>query len=223
MHKFNLFFQRFFIFIQGIILSIFLICFSVWTLLIAKPFYYLHINTLDLTTKSGVSADQIKHNYDILIKYLTNSSIKELNFTAFGSSNEGLIHFEDVRNIFSLLFIIMIITLIISLILFIISFLKKQCSFLLVTSISNIIIPLFISLPLIIDFDSSFERFHEIFFSNDYWLFDPNKDEIINVLPIEFFRNSAIFILTFIIISSILSFILYKLLKQKNISTQNKI
>jgi len=44
-----------------------------------------------------------------------------------------------------------------------------------------------------LDFDRAFEIFHKLFFpGKDNWLFDPLKDEIINILPEEYFRNCAI-------------------------------
>ncbi|MCS4455018.1 DUF1461 domain-containing protein [Clostridium botulinum] len=49
-----------------------------------------------------------------------------------------------------------------------------------------------------------------MFFSNDYWLFDPNKDPIINLLPETFFFHSVLLILFFIIFFSLISYILYK-------------
>ena len=58
-----------------------------------------------------------------------------------------------------------------------------------------------VGLPLIIgslaalDFDRAFVIFHSIFFpGKDNWLFDWNADQIIRVLPQQFFMNCAILI-----------------------------
>ncbi|EGT4138481.1 DUF1461 domain-containing protein, partial [Clostridium perfringens] len=53
------------------------------------------------------------------------------------------------------------------------------------------------------------------FFNNDYWIFDPNKDPIINVLPESYFLFLAIFILFLVMIFSIISKIFYNLKKHK--------
>lgn len=42
------------------------------------------------------------------------------------------------------------------------------------------------------DFDAVFTRFHEIFFSNDLWLFDPAEDYMIRMLPEGLFFDMVI-------------------------------
>ena len=52
-----------------------------------------------------------------------------------------------------------------------------------------------------LDFDKAFVIFHALFFpGKDNWLFDPRTDEIITILPQEFFMNCAILILAILII-----------------------
>ena len=41
------------------------------------------------------------------------------------------------------------------------------------------------------DFDSTFTVFHEVFFSNELWLLDPNADLLINIVPEQFFMDIA--------------------------------
>lgn len=55
-----------------------------------------------------------------------------------------------------------------------------------------------------VDFDGFFVKFHHAFFpGKDNWIFDPAKDEIIKILPEEFFRNCAILIVAIILVASI--------------------
>ena len=42
-----------------------------------------------------------------------------------------------------------------------------------------------------IDFDSLFVLFHQVAFTNDLWLLDPNYDLLIRLMPIEFFISYA--------------------------------
>lgn len=42
------------------------------------------------------------------------------------------------------------------------------------------------------DFTAVFTKFHEIFFTNDLWLFDPETDYMINMLPEGFFADMAL-------------------------------
>ena len=61
------------------------------------------------------------------------------------------------------------------------------------------------------DFDRAFEIFHLILFDNDYWILNPARSLLINMVPIGFFIHIAIFIgllmgltmLTIIIIDSV--------------------
>ena len=46
--------------------------------------------------------------------------------------------------------------------------------------------PIALMLPIVINFEKSFVIFHKLLFSNDYWVFDPEKDPIILMLPEEF-------------------------------------
>lgn len=39
------------------------------------------------------------------------------------------------------------------------------------------------------DFTAAFTKFHEIFFTNDLWIFDPSTDYMINMLPEGFFAD----------------------------------
>ena len=52
-----------------------------------------------------------------------------------------------------------------------------------------------------LDFDRAFVVFHALFFpGKDNWLFNPATDQIINILPQEFFRNCALLILALLIL-----------------------
>lgn len=42
------------------------------------------------------------------------------------------------------------------------------------------------------DFDAAFTKFHEIFFSNDLWMFDPAEDYMIRMLPEGLFSDMVI-------------------------------
>ena len=50
----------------------------------------------------------------------------------------------------------------------------------------------FLAGALIVDFNTAFTVFHEIFFTNDLWLFDPAEDYMIRMLPEVFFYDMAL-------------------------------
>jgi integral membrane protein (TIGR01906 family) len=43
-------------------------------------------------------------------------------------------------------------------------------------------------------FDSAWTRFHEVIFSNDFWLLNPRTDHLIQIFPPEFWQNIVFFI-----------------------------
>ena len=58
-----------------------------------------------------------------------------------------------------------------------------------------IVLPLLLGGLISLDFDRAFTIFHSIFFpGKDNWVFNPYTDEIIRVLPQNFFMNCAILI-----------------------------
>ena len=73
-----------------------------------------------------------------------------------------------------------------------------------------------LAIPIAIDFNTCFILFHKIMFSNDYWIFDPQLDPVINMLPEEFFMHMGIVILVIMLIVSIILQLIYRLIKKIN-------
>ena len=42
------------------------------------------------------------------------------------------------------------------------------------------------------NFSSAFQKFHELLFTNDLWLLDPDTDLLILIVPEEFFMDTAV-------------------------------
>ena len=62
-------------------------------------------------------------------------------------------------------------------------------------SVSAIVLPIMIGALAATNFDRAFVIFHSIFFpGKENWIFDPTTDEIITVLPQDFFMDCAILI-----------------------------
>ncbi|EPY2305065.1 TIGR01906 family membrane protein [Clostridium sporogenes] len=195
----------------SIILTIIFIIVSVKLTLNFKILYYWDITNLSIIKNTDLSIKEIKENFSYLIYYL--NSHKNITFClpSLPSSKEGLIHFKDVKNIFNFLDKFLFINIFISVpVIYYKLKITKNVRFLKYSSILTIIMPLSLIIPLTLNFDKGFTLFHRIFFSNDYWIFDPNKDPIINLLPEAFFFHSILLILFFIILFSLISYILYK-------------
>lgn len=62
-----------------------------------RPLYYFDIDHLDIPATSGYSEEVIRRNYDELIDYNSISGPSRLTFSDFMMSEEGEIHFEEVK------------------------------------------------------------------------------------------------------------------------------
>ena len=178
-----------------------------------KQLYYFDIDYLNISELSGLSKDDIKLNYDYLIDYNLNKNVSEFKLPTLKSSPQGKIHFEEVRNIFQNINKLAKLLLVVSLVGIILSVKNKNIKILKTTSITLIIMPLLLTVPILLNFEKSFIIFHKLLFRNDYWIFNPDLDPVINILPEEFFFHSGMMILILILLVSILLFVMYKLCK----------
>ena len=76
--------------------------------------------------------------------------------------------------------------------------------------ILTIAIPLILGFFAFIDFDRLFVMFHQLVFSNDYWLFNPRLDPIINILPENFFMHCFILIVFIVLFSAFICYKIYQ-------------
>ena len=196
-------------------LAIFIISGSVILGLNCKSLYYYDIKNLNISDMSGFTEEEIKLNYDYLIDYNLNKNVGEFHLPTIEYSKEGKIHFEEVRNIFQVIKKIFYLMGIISILGIILSIKNKNIEFLNTTSIITMLLPIVVAIPLVINFNYFFIKFHEAVFSNDYWIFDPDKDPVINILPQEVFFHIGILILAIILIISILLQISYRILNKR--------
>ncbi|HBG1009860.1 TPA: TIGR01906 family membrane protein, partial [Clostridioides difficile] len=160
-----------------------------------KQLYYFDIDYLNISELSGLSEDDIKLNYDYLIDYNLNKNVSEFKLPTLKSSPQGKIHFEEVRNIFQNINKLAKLLLVVFLVGIILSVKNKNIKILKTTSITLIIMPLLLTVPILLNFEKSFIIFHKLLFRNDYWIFNPDLDPVINMLPEEFFFHSGMMIL----------------------------
>jgi len=200
--------------ILGLCVALFSIGLSVMLVLNLTPVYRITIEKFNLVNGTGISAEDLMINYKGVINYLRNPFIEELKFKDFAMSSSGKIHFEEVKDIFMNLYIIMFISI---LVLIVFKLIKKISEHIKLVKIlnysSNIILLLFgfVAAMIAIDFSKAFVIFHNIFFKNSYWIFDPKTDPIINALPEGLFMIYALIIIIFLLGEAILfKFIYYK-------------
>ena len=196
-------------------LAIFIISGSVILGLRCKSLYYYDVKKLNISEMSGFTEEEIKQNYDYLIDYNLNKNVEEFHLPTIKYSKEGKIHFEEVRNIFQVVKKVFYISGLISVLGIILSIKNKNIKFLNTASIMTILLPIVTAIPLMINFNYFFIKFHEAVFSNDYWIFDPNIDPVINMLPQDVFFHIGILILAIILMISILLQISYRVLNKR--------
>ncbi len=178
-----------------------LISFNAIILLNSTFIFKLYMLKTNIPSTLSIPLNKILFDYNNMISYLRNPFIKNLSFDYFTLSNFGRTHFLEVKQIF--LFIYLFLTLSIILLSFL--FIKKRA--LLKSSLNYlffITICFFITLlcSFIINFNSIFTLFHKLFFNNNYWIFNPVTDSIINILPENFFLLNALIILILLLIEN---------------------
>lgn len=204
----------FYLLISSVVFSV------IVTLNISPILYYLFIKLNKIPNYNNLSKEEILNDYNNIIHYLNSPQEEVLKFKNFKISPIGEFHFLEVKEIFSSIYLICLACLILGIILFI---LLKKFKLKISLKAFNIFFyeVLFIFLSLILGFYLNFSKvftlFHKIFFNNDYWIFDPKKDPIINVLPESYFLFLAVFILFLVMILSITSKIFYTLKKHKHL------
>lgn len=164
-------------------------------------FYYIQIKTLGLEKASGHTYAEIKEAFDLIMDYLLLPG-KEFSAGVFAFSESGAAHFADCKPLFVLDVALTGTCGGVALIIFILHITKvirlgslRGHSAAFWTAIAAIAIPVVLGCIIASDFEKAFEVFHHIFFpGKTNWVFDSTKDEIIKVLPEEFFMNCAIFI-----------------------------
>ncbi len=197
----------------GIIFVIAAVSLSVTLVLNFKPLFYHDIKTLDIPAQSGFSEEKIKTNYDILIDYNNFWGAKTLEFDDLAMSEEGRIHFEDVKRIFVKIECAAIIFTVLFVVTAYIKLKSGQRRFLLFSGVFAVVLPLIVGAAVALNWQNAFITFHKLAFSNDYWIFYPDKDPVITMLPDAFFMHCAVMIIAMTIFLSAVSVAVYFILK----------
>lgn len=198
--------------INSIIISIaaffFTLTFAFAVPILCRPFYYVQIKLLHLQETTGYDYATIRDAFDEVMDYLVLGrpfGTGELAWSADGKS-----HFADCQFLFRLDFIVLTASILILVLLFIlyrknlihIHNFKGRCP-LFYTGIFNISLIIVLGIWGAADFDSLFVAFHSTFFpGKTNWIFDYELDQIINILPQQFFFNCAVLVLGIILVLS---------------------
>lgn len=169
--------------------------------------YAIMIDKYNLTEVTALSKEALIKNYTGLVNYLQNPFIDKLSFEDFIMSTNGEIHFYEVKRIFIFLIIIAILFIIGVIAWSLLEKYKKRYQnnslLYILNGASNVLVGFFIGIVILyfVNFSWAFTMFHKIFFRNDYWLFDPVLDPVINALPEGLFMVMGGIILGIIILA----------------------
>lgn len=175
--------------------------------LLCRPFYYAHIQALDLPERTGLTVEQIRQAFDQVMDYCLGLR-PDFAAGVLWFSQSGASHFADVRKLFLLDLWVLGLCLIGLVILFVYSR-KKQVrpwcfrghgpGFWGACGLGAVF--LVIGGLAATNFDRAFVVFHALFFpGKTNWVFDWQEDPIILLLPQEFFQNCALLILVLLLL-----------------------
>ena len=178
---------------------LFLLTASIGLPIYIRPFYYAHIEAFDLPERSGYTREEIRQAYDEVLDYLTLPG-REFGTGVIPHSAEGKAHFEDCKVLFDLNAAVLAGSGLVLAVLF--AMRKKWGPYRLGkhsaafwAAVLSVTAPMIIGGLAALDFDRAFVIFHSIFFpGKTNWVFDWHQDQIIRILPQDFFMNCAILI-----------------------------
>ncbi len=170
--------------------------------ILVRPFYYAQIAPLQLVERTGYSEAVIREAYDDVMDFLVYGQPFGTGQLAY--SAEGKSHFEDCRTLFLLDFWVLGVTAVLLLTIWgLRAVLKKQSVRLQGTkhlpvfwsAVGSCCVFALLAVWGAVDFDSLFVAFHAAFFpGKSNWIFDWRTDQIINILPQQFFLHCAVLI-----------------------------
>ncbi len=207
--------------VLAVVLALVLLTAAIAVPILCRPFYYAHIGPMKLVERTGFSEAQIKTAFNEMLDYCLGIR-REFSTGDLLWSESGRDHFTDVRGLFLLdlrLLAVSAVALVALLLLMRAAkvtaapLLGRRAPFWAGTGLGAAF--LIIGGLAALDFDRAFVVFHSLFFpGKTNWLFDYRTDQIILILPEEFFRNCAVLILA-ILVAGCAAFIIFDLTRKK--------
>ena len=187
-------------------MGVLLLTASIAAPILCRPFYYAHIDGLHLTEITPWDEGEIRQAYDEMLDFCLGRG--EFSTGVMAWTDWGKSHFEDVRALFLLDLRMMWGSAAVLAGLLIGArltgrhprpLLGRGPGFWTGTGLAAVF--LLIAGWAALDFKRAFVVFHAIFFpGKENWILDYDDDQIINVLPPEFFRNCALLILALLVL-----------------------
>ncbi len=202
-------------FINSICLTILCICISIQIPTFNKAFYSYEFKKNGVYNTIGIEKDELMRVTNHLLDYMKGkeenlaieADLKYVGKREFFNQKEKE-HMIDVKNLFMSGFAIRNISFFLFIITIALLFVLKANTFKILAKTNRIVLSAFLLITIIlgiiisINFNTAFNVFHEIFFTNDLWILDPNTDLLLNMVPLPFFIDISIFIALILFVMS---------------------
>jgi len=200
--------------LMGLVLFVIVLLQSVELATFNEKFFKKEFAKLNVAQSIGISETDLERVTKNLLDYMK-GDIDDLNLeidingqTRYFFSEREILHMIDVEELFQNGYFIRNIGVIFLIIGLIISVMKSDKNLF----FKNILIGYGLGFAILVvsaliistDFNKYFTIFHEIFFDNDLWILDPSVDLLINIVPLQFFIDICIRLVTIFSILSIL-------------------
>ena len=189
--------SKFFSILTTVALALFLITGAVAVPTLWRGFYYGQIGALSLPSRTGFSPEVIRGAFDAVMDYLVKGAPFGTGELAWSQS--GMAHFADCKFLFHLDFRVLAVTAVLLLVILLLTWTKKlrlhrfcgrgPCFWAFAVMTAAV---LAFGLWGLLDFESLFTAFHTAFFpGKTNWVFDWRTDQIILILPEDFWARAA--------------------------------
>ena len=184
---------------EAVLIALIILAGAIAVPILCRPFYYLHIGPMELAERVNLSVQEVKTAYNEMMDFCMGLT-DNFSTGVLSWSEEGKAHFVDVRKLFVLDLWVLAAAAVLWIVLRLVR--GKEPARLMGhtpgfwSAIGLGTVFLVVGGLAATNFERAFVIFHQIFFpGKDNWLFDPQFDQIIQILPEAFFRNCAILIL----------------------------
>ncbi len=191
---------------NALFLFIIVLCLSVQIPTFDLSFFEKEYTTLNTAAKMNMQNEELMNVTKELLEYIrgrradlvVQAKVGETDREFFNQREKD--HMVDVKDLFLKGFFVRNIATILFVLTFVILTIKniKNIEYL-ARSYILVFLALFAFLVIIgfiisMDFDKYFTMFHEMFFTNDLWILNPETDLLINLVPLEFFMDISKYI-----------------------------
>jgi integral membrane protein (TIGR01906 family) len=198
----------------GLVFMVFILTISIMAISFNPDIYVRLFEKYHVDHQSGLSFVQLDKFAENTTSYLRGSTnnfnikIDETKDGEYAFNNREVLHMKDVKSIFNRIrytnYISLFLVALMILAVRLNSDIRKKCFKFQIVFTGFFIGLLFLLIK--VDFSKYFIKFHELFFSNDLWLLNPDTDLLIRILPSGFFLDMAVIIIGLFLLLSLIFF-----------------